>query len=152
MTISNSSAVPYKYSEPYPCHGSTLRVLRPAPFSSALKTTFKTKTTLGNVVIFPTVHDRGLGYSNRFTLCRGCTLYPQSSGYSSCGHLPPHNIICHDKHPIKAFRLSTLVWESTLWSIYLPGTPWHSTSTFERNSSAASGDPLCLLAARDMPL
>jgi hypothetical protein len=36
----------------------------------------------------PTVHDRGLGYSNRFTLCRGCTLYPQSSGYSLCGHLP----------------------------------------------------------------
>jgi hypothetical protein len=36
----------------------------------------------------PTVHDRGLDYSNRFTLCRGCTVYPQSSGYSLCGHLP----------------------------------------------------------------
>jgi hypothetical protein len=34
---------------------------------------------LGNVVIFPTVHDRGLDYSNRFTFCRGCTLYPQDS-------------------------------------------------------------------------
>jgi hypothetical protein len=34
---------------------------------------------LGNVVIFPTIHDRGLSYSNRFTLCRGCTLYPQDS-------------------------------------------------------------------------
>jgi hypothetical protein len=31
---------------------------------------------LGNVVISTTVHDRGCGYSNSFTLCRGCTLYP----------------------------------------------------------------------------
>jgi hypothetical protein len=32
MTNSITSAVPYEYSEPYPCHGSTLQVLRPAPF------------------------------------------------------------------------------------------------------------------------
>ena len=29
---------------------------------------------------FPTIHDRGHGYSNRFTLCRGCTLYPHHPG------------------------------------------------------------------------
>jgi hypothetical protein len=47
MTISNSSAVPYKYSEPYMCHGSTLRVLRLAHSSIFLKTTLKTKTDTG---------------------------------------------------------------------------------------------------------
>jgi hypothetical protein len=89
----------------------------------------------------PTVHDRGLGYSNRFTLCRGCILYPQSFGYLSCGHLPRITSYATTSTPIKAFRLSTLVQGPTLWSMYLPGTPWHSTSTFERNSSATTGDP-----------
>jgi hypothetical protein len=47
MTTSIPSAVPYKYSEPYPCHGSTLRVLRPAPFSIFLKSTLENKTDIG---------------------------------------------------------------------------------------------------------
>jgi hypothetical protein len=38
MTISISSAVPCKYSEPQLCHGSTLRVLRLTLFSIVLKT------------------------------------------------------------------------------------------------------------------
>jgi hypothetical protein len=50
-----------------------------APSSIFLKNIFvKSKLTLGNVVIFLTVHDWGLGYSNRFTLCIGCTLHPQN--------------------------------------------------------------------------
>jgi hypothetical protein len=53
----------------------------------------------------------------------------------------PHSNLCHDKHPIKAFRLSTSVQGPTLWSMYLPGTPWQLTSMFERNSSATAGDP-----------
>jgi hypothetical protein len=53
----------------------------------------------------------------------------------------PHTSICHDKHLIKAFRLSTLVQGPILWSMYLPGTPWQSTSMFKRNSSATAGDP-----------
>ena len=32
---------------------------------------------IGNCMAFPTVRNRGRGYSNRFTLCRGCTLVPQ---------------------------------------------------------------------------
>jgi hypothetical protein len=47
MTTFIPSAVPYKYSEPYLCHGSTLRVLRPAPFSTFLKSTFENKTGIG---------------------------------------------------------------------------------------------------------
>jgi hypothetical protein len=43
-----SSAVPYKYSEPLSCYGSTLRVLRQAPFSvSFRKHLCKTKTNIG---------------------------------------------------------------------------------------------------------
>jgi hypothetical protein len=38
MTISIPLAVPCKYSESSPYHGSTLRVLRPAPFSIFPKT------------------------------------------------------------------------------------------------------------------
>jgi hypothetical protein len=38
LTTSIPSAVPCKYSEPELCHGSTLRVLRPAPFSIFSKT------------------------------------------------------------------------------------------------------------------
>jgi hypothetical protein len=29
----------------------------------------------------------------------------------------PHSILCHDKHPIRAFHSSTLVQVSTLWSL-----------------------------------
>jgi hypothetical protein len=47
MTTSIPSAVPCKYSEPYPCHGSTLRVLRPAAFSIFPKSTFENKTDIG---------------------------------------------------------------------------------------------------------
>jgi hypothetical protein len=47
----------------------------------------------------------------------------------------------HDKHPVIAFRLSTLVWGPTLWSMYLPGIPWQSTSV-ERNSSATARRPI----------
>ena len=32
-------------------------------------------------VAFPTVHDRGLGYSNSFTLCRGGALSPHQIGH-----------------------------------------------------------------------
>jgi hypothetical protein len=42
------SAVPCEYSEPKPCRGSTLRVLRPAPFSISFRNHLcKTKPTLG---------------------------------------------------------------------------------------------------------
>jgi hypothetical protein len=81
--------------------GSTLQVLRTIPmprkyppstpsdtFSIFWKHFIKPKLTLGNVVIFPTVHDRGLGYSNRFTLCRGCTLYPQHPDTHRVGIFP----------------------------------------------------------------
>src|SRR6266699_3511916 len=47
----------------------------------------------------------------------------------------------HDKHPVIAFRLSTLVWGPTLWNMYLPGIPWQSTSV-ERNSSATARRPI----------
>src|SRR6266480_3161 len=47
----------------------------------------------------------------------------------------------HDKHPVIAFRLSTLVGGPTLWSMYLPGIPWQSTSV-ERNSSATARRPI----------
>jgi hypothetical protein len=67
MTTPIFLAVPSKYSELFPCHGSTLRVLCPTLSSISQKPFLKPKPTLGNVVIFPTVHDRGLGYSNRFT-------------------------------------------------------------------------------------
>ena len=36
----------------------------------------------------PTVLDRGHGYSNSFTLCRGCTLYPQDPGNFRVIHDP----------------------------------------------------------------
>ena len=38
---------------------------------------------LKSSVAFLVVHIRGLGYSNRFTLCRGCTLPPQDSVHPS---------------------------------------------------------------------
>jgi hypothetical protein len=70
--------------------GSTLQVLLtiavprqyppstlPDTFLHFLKAFMKTKPILGWIATIPTVHDRRLGYSNRFTLCRGCTLYPQ---------------------------------------------------------------------------
>jgi hypothetical protein len=41
MTTSIPSAVPCKYSDPNPCHSSTFRVLRPAPFSTFPKSTFE---------------------------------------------------------------------------------------------------------------
>jgi hypothetical protein len=41
ITTSIPSVVPCKYSEPYLCHGSTLRVLHPAPFSIFPKSTFE---------------------------------------------------------------------------------------------------------------
>jgi hypothetical protein len=47
MTTSHPLAVPCKYSEPSLCHGSTLRVIRPAPFSIFLKSTFENKTDIG---------------------------------------------------------------------------------------------------------
>jgi hypothetical protein len=47
----------------------------------------------------PTVHDHGRGYSNSFTLCRGCTLYPHHSATHRVG-ASPHNDVCHDKQPI----------------------------------------------------
>jgi hypothetical protein len=72
-------------------HDSTLQVFRPAPFSIFQEHFIKPKLTLGNIVIFPTVHDRGLNYSNRFTLWRGCTLYPQDSiNPSGCHHRPSY--------------------------------------------------------------
>ena len=44
-------------------------------------------------VAFPTVHDRGLGYSNRFTLCRGGALSPHQIGHrrGSSHGLPDDN-------------------------------------------------------------
>ena len=35
-------------------------------------------------VAFATVHDRGHGYSNRCTLCRGCALYPHQTVIPPC--------------------------------------------------------------------
>jgi hypothetical protein len=58
-----ATAVPSKYSVRHKLHFSR------KPFINQ-------NLTLGNVVISTTVHDRGRGYSNSFTLCRGCTLYP----------------------------------------------------------------------------
>ena len=44
-------------------------------------------------VAFPTVHDRGLGYSNRLTLCRGGVLSPHQIGHrrGSTHGLPDDN-------------------------------------------------------------
>jgi hypothetical protein len=140
MTMSNSSAVPTSTPN-HTCATavpSKYSARHPSPFFR--KHFIKPKLTLGNVVIFPTVHDRRLGYLNSSTLCRGCTLY-HTIRILIVWASSPHSILCHDKHPIRAFCLSTLVRESTLWSMYLPGTTWQSTSTFERNSSATSGDP-----------
>jgi hypothetical protein len=75
----NSSTVPSRQSEPLSCPGHTLQVLCQAQLHFSENILWNQNLTLGNVVIFTTVHDRGLGYSNRFTLCRGCTLYPQDS-------------------------------------------------------------------------
>jgi hypothetical protein len=64
---------------------------RKLPF--LLKTIFKTKPTqLCNT--FPTAHDRGLGYSNRCTLCRGCALYPQDSIHPPWSTTDRHTQVC----------------------------------------------------------
>ena len=47
-------------------------------FFSEILSENKTSTALQKFV--QPVHNRGHGYSNRFTLCRGCTLYPHHSG------------------------------------------------------------------------
>jgi hypothetical protein len=143
MTISIPSAVPCEYSEPCPCHGSTLRVLRPAPFSIFSKTFYKPKTRHRLSMAIPTVHDRGLGYSNslhsaevvHFTHTIRILIVWASS---------PHSILCHDKHPIRAFHSSTLVRVPALWSLpprHVPAVP-----PLERNSGATAGEPKCLPA------
>jgi hypothetical protein len=119
------------------CHDSTLQVLRPAPFSIFQKHFIKPKLTLGNIVIFPTVHDRELDYSNRFTLCRGCTLYPQDSIN------PPG---CHNRPSYKSMRGSDNQTEPSIYlpqygclpcGVNLPVKPWQPTS-IECSSSATA--------------
>ncbi len=62
----------------------------------------------GNCMAFPTVRNRGHGYSNRFTLCRGCTLVPQHL-ISSVGITPNHRNSVRGSSTI-TFHLQTLVW------------------------------------------
>jgi hypothetical protein len=57
---------------------------------------------------FPTVRNRGRGYSNRFTLCRGCTLVPQHL-ISSVGISPNHRNTVRGSSTI-TFHLQILVW------------------------------------------
>ena len=57
---------------------------------------------------FPTVRNRGRGYSNRFTLCRGCTLVPQHL-ISSVGITPNHRNTVRGSSTI-TFHLQILVW------------------------------------------
>ena len=66
------------------------------------------KTDTGNCMAFPTVRNRGHGYSNRFTLCRGCTLVPQHL-IPSVGISPNHRITVRGSSTI-TFHLLTLVW------------------------------------------
>jgi hypothetical protein len=75
LNLSCATVVPSKYS---------VRHLSPFFENHFLKT----KTDIGLVPASSTVHDRGLGYSNRFTLCRGCTLHPHHWDAYSVGILP----------------------------------------------------------------
>jgi hypothetical protein len=63
--FSNSSAVPFEYSKPFPCHGGILQVLHPAQTPIFQNHFVKSKTRHRLSMAIPTVHDRGLGYSNR---------------------------------------------------------------------------------------
>ena len=63
---------------------------------------------IGNCMAFPTVRNRGCGYSNRFTLCRGCTLVPQHL-ISSVGITPNHRNTVRGSSTI-TFHLQILVW------------------------------------------
>jgi hypothetical protein len=60
---------------------------------------FQSKTWQRPSTTNPTIHDRERGYSNSFTLCRGCTLYPHHLTTHRVG-TSQHNDVCHDKQPI----------------------------------------------------
>jgi hypothetical protein len=132
---------------PPPFLGSTLRVLRQAPFSiSFQKHFYKTKSWHWvRQKTSSTVHDRGLGYSNRFTLCRGCTLYP---------HHPINPLGYHHGPSYTSMRGLDNRSEPSIYppkyaclpyGVNLNSKPWPSTSV-ERSSSATAGEPKCLPA------
>ena len=70
--------------------------------------TFSRYFDTGNCMAFPTIRNRGHGYSNRFTLCRGCTLVPQHL-ISSVGISPNHRNTVRGSSTI-TFHLRILVW------------------------------------------
>jgi hypothetical protein len=80
MITSSRRQYPPSTPNHFPCHSHTLQVRRRHKSPFFQKTIYKTKNlTLDNVVISTTIHNRGRGYSNSFTLCRGYTLYPHHS-------------------------------------------------------------------------
>jgi hypothetical protein len=120
--------------------GSTLQVLQTiaVPWQYPLSTPpgtflhFFLKTLLynqnlilGNVVIFTTVHDQGLGYSNRFTLCRGCTLYPHHPinplGYITDRHTQVCGVRIIDQS-LPSIHLSTSAYPMESTSPACPGS------------------------------
>ena len=70
----------------------------------------------------PTVHIRGLGYSNSFTLYRGSTLFPYPSGNSSCLPRPAIQGVCEVEPPTIAFPLLMLVQDPSATNT-IPSTP-----------------------------
>ena len=78
-----------------------------SPFTLSFHQLFLRSNT-GNCMAFPTVRNRGHGYSNRFTLCRGCTLVPQHL-ISSVGISPSHRNTVRGSSTL-TFHLHILVW------------------------------------------
>ena len=77
---------------------------------------------IGNCMAFPTVRNRGRGYSNRLTLCRGCTLVPQHL-ISSVGISPNHRNTVRGSSTI-TFHLRILVWAPLPMSL---ASQWRQT-------------------------
>jgi hypothetical protein len=133
--------------------GSTLQVLQTIPVQRQyppstplgtflhlfLKTTFKTKIDIGLVPASSTVHDRGLDYSNRFHSTE-VVQFTHTIWIPIVWASSPHSILCHDKHPIRAFHSSTLV----RVSFTSPACPGSLPQFTKCNSGAMAGEPKCL--------
>ena len=74
-------------------------------------------------VAFPTVHDRGLDYSNRLTLCRGGALSPHHKGlHRGSSHGLPDDNTSNIGTLIKTFHY---VHANKKVPLQLGGFPWH---------------------------
>ena len=84
---------------------------------NSLRKLFYLKTNLLQAVsqVKSAVHNRGHGYSNSFTLCRGCTLYPQDPRYLSWSAMTRHTSSMRYKYSIKTFLKLDANMEPTRW-------------------------------------